>query len=221
MVDITQIVSIFFAGLLTSVSPCVYPTLPLTLSFLSYQSKASDSKKPVLLFFLGQSLAYVLIGFLAVKLGEIFGFTSQSKGVNAFIAIILFLMAIVSLTGFIPSKLVNGSNLIRKKIESYSHAGAWAAFFIGCAAAFVASPCTSPILGGVLATVAAKSWSLTSFLMLFAYGVGSSLLLLVVGLGLLKMKNLPKPGKWLTFAHKFTGVLILFASFYYTYKVFA
>ena len=221
MADLLQILSIFSVGLLTSISPCVYPTLPLTVSFLSFQSKNTNSKKPVLLFFLGQSLSYVLIGYLTVKLGEIFGFTSQSKGVNAFIAIMLFVMAMISLSGYMPASLTDKSDRLRRKIEKLGTSGIWASFFIGFAAALVASPCTSPILGGVLTSVAAEPWSILSFLKLFFYGLGSSILVLAIGLGLLQFKNLPKSGKWLNWVHKITGVLILMAAFYYSYKAIA
>ena len=218
MSQVLQNLSIFTAGLLTSVSPCVYPTLPLTVSYLSFQSRLTNSKKPVIFFFLGQSLSYVLIGYLAVKLGEVFGFTSQSKTINLIIATILFAMAFISLSGFMPSSITSKSDVIRKKIEKLGSTGIWGSFLIGFAAALVASPCASPILGGVLTNVAAEPWSIVSFLKLFFYGLGASLLILVIGLGLIKSKSLPKSGKWLTWVHKGTGLLILAASFYYFYK---
>ena len=218
MSEALQVISVFSAGLLTSVSPCVYPTLPLTVSYLSFQSKTANSKKPVIFFFLGQSLSYVLIGYLAVKLGEVFGFTSQSNTVNLFIAFVLFAMATISLSGFMPTGIANKSEELRKKIEKFGSTGVWGSFIIGFAAALVASPCTSPILGGILTNVAAEPWSLISFLKLLSYGLGASLLVLVIGLGLIKSKALPKSGKWLSVVHKITGVLILAAAFYYLYK---
>lgn len=215
-----KLATVFGAGFLTSISPCVYPTLPLTVSFLTYQAKTSSSKTPTLLFFLGQTLSYVFLGFLAVKLGEIFGFSSQSFYLNLFLAALLILMAAISLTGYVPQGLTNRMGRLQKKVEDLSSVFKLAPFFIGFGAALVASPCTSPVLGSVLASVSRDPWSIKTFFEMLAYALGASLLVLVLGLGLIRAKNLPRSGGWLKSVHKATGVLILFAAFYYSYRAF-
>ncbi len=215
-----KLATVFSAGFLTSISPCVYPTLPLTVSFLTFQAKNSSSKTPTVLFFLGQTLSYVFLGFLAVKMSEVFGFSSQSFALNVVLAVLLGIMAVFSIVGFVPKRMATGMGRLQKRIEMLSTVFRFAPFFIGFGAALVASPCTSPVLGSVLLSVSRDPWSIKTFFEMLAYAVGASLLVLILGLGLMRAKHLPRSGAWLHSVHRLTGVLILTGAFYYSYRAF-
>jgi thiol:disulfide interchange protein DsbD len=213
-----KLAAVFGAGFLTSISPCVYPTLPLTVGFLTYQARSSNSRRPTVLFFLGQTAAYVALGFVAVRLSEVFGFSSQSFVLNAFLALALLAMGLISFLGAMPATWVNAGQSLQKRLEAFGGAYRWAPVFIGAGAALVASPCTSPILGSVLMAVSQDPWSAKTVAEMVAYAFGASTLVLILGFGILKARELPRSGPWLVWLHKFSGLVILAAAGYYIYR---
>lgn len=158
-------------------------------------------------------LTFTALGVLAVSLGEILGFSSEYQSVQLGTAAFLFVFGYFSWRGRLPGIVERLNNLpILKTKNSATLLGA---VVVGAISALVASPCASPILGGVLATIA-QSGSLTTgiFLMLF-YSIGVSMIFLVLGLGLLSVGKLPKAGRWMIYVHKLSALLLLGAGVYY------
>jgi cytochrome c-type biogenesis protein len=201
---------VFGTGILASLSPCVYPLLPITIGFLGNNSQ-SKSKLPVLLYTAGQTLTLFFIGVAAVALGETLGFSSQSREVQIGVGALLLLFAAWSAIGKTPSFLSRFSQTTpfatRGKLVG--------AFLLGASAALIASPCTSPILGGVLAMMATSTTYFEGLVLMALYSTGFSLLFLLVGLGTLRIKRLPKSGKWLQATHRLSTVLLVVAGLYY------
>lgn len=211
---LSQALGVFGTGILASLSPCVYPMLPITLGFLGSQSEGKGSKKAVISYTLGQCLALFILGIVAVQIGETFGFSSQSRSVQLAIGGFLVLAGIVSWRGRLPaflSRLNVGSGLT----SLLSRGGLFAAFLLGVSAALVASPCTSPILGGVLALMATASSFQAGMLLMLFYSMGFSLLFLLLGLGVLRMNRLPRSGRWLQGVHKLNSLFLIGAGTYY------
>ncbi len=201
-------------GLLASLSPCVYPMVPITLGFLGRQT-AGPGKSPrtaVTLFALGQTLALVVIGVIAVKLGESLGFSSQSMPIRLGTGIILLLAAAFSWRGRLPGWLEKW-NVLSGKTPSGSGLGS--AFLLGASAALVASPCTSPLLGGVLTMMATEESRLTGVLLMTAYATGFTTLFFVAGIGLVRWSALPRSGAWMTWTHRLASLLLAGAGIYY------
>ena len=86
--------------------------------------------------------------------------------------------------------------------------------------ALVASPCTSPVLGGILSKIASEGNILSGAFQMLAFSFGMGLIFLVLGLGFIKSYKIPKSGKWMILIHKLTVGLIFASSIYYFYKVF-
>jgi thiol:disulfide interchange protein DsbD len=94
-------------------------------------------------------------------------------------------------------------------------------FVIGVSSALMASPCTSPILGSVLTTLSAESSERASgFILMLAYAVGASFIFLVLGLGLAKLKSLPRAGRWMNSIHRLSSLLMIVLGGYYLYQGF-
>ena len=151
----SSILSTYFAGFLTSLTPCVYPMIPLSLGYLG--SRGNSLRRITILSFVGgQVVMFGIMGLIAVQLGEVFGFLSESKAIQIGTGLLLGVFAYYSwkeeLPGFlnkIGQRFSNGSNTT----GSISLIGA---FVAGLVSTIVASPCSTPVLGGVLVLISSS-----------------------------------------------------------------
>jgi cytochrome c biogenesis protein CcdA len=219
---VLQGLGLFGAGVLTSLTPCVYPMIPISVGFLGAKDKEDRSYLRVLLFILGQVLAFSSLGLLAVYLGEVMGFSSELPEVQIATGVMLLVFAYFSYKGAMPTFLNKWNNLnFFNKNDQFTNnifASGMKAFFIGVISAFVASPCTSPILGGVLTQIAQSGSLLTGGALMFSYASGLSLLFLFIGIGLVRAKSLPKSGKWLNIVHRLSTFLLMIGGLYFLLK---
>lgn len=213
----------FGAGFLTSLSPCVYPMLPLTLGFLSRQGVRQDhpllhKNLSVLSFFVGQTLVFTFLGVAAVEIGEIFGFSSQSWWVHALIGLLLLVFAVISWFDLASSLFAKMNTLLPTNTTNSKAPSLLTGFIFGGSSALVASPCTSPVLGGVLSQIASDGsfWSGILEMLFFAFGMG--FIFLVVGFGFIHLKKLPKSGHWMSTVHHLTSVFLFIGACYYFYQ---
>lgn len=205
----------FGAGLLASLSPCIYPMIPVTLGFLG---RDGSRRRDVVFFVAGQALALTALGFLAVQAGEVFGFTSQSPWTKILAGLLLLLFGISSWMGELPSffgRWNEWSETARRRLEALPIPGA-AAIILGAFSALLASPCSSPILGGILVQVASQGQILSGLLLMVAFSLGLSMIFLILGLGWTQRKRLPKAGLWMGKVHAAVSVLLMgFGLFYF------
>ena len=90
----------------------------------------------------------------------------------------------------------------------------------GVVSTLVASPCSTPVLGGVLLLISQSESSAKGLLLMFTYGIGISTIFLVLGLGLIQTKNLPRSGMWMKRIHTVSVVLLAVSSLYFMGKGF-
>ncbi len=201
----------FVAGLLTSLTPCVYPMIPITLAILG-QGAENRKKSEQLLFsvvyVLGIATTFSLMGLAAAQFGFLFGSLLSKVWVLALVALILFVMAL-SLFGLFeinpPAFLMNHAT----KKGSSRFAGAYiSGLFFGV----VASPCVGPVLVAILAWVSTTQKPILGFGLLFTYAVGLGMLF--IGLGFFS-KVLPRSGKWMIRVKQLMGLVVLGVSLYY------
>lgn len=200
----------FFAGVVTSLTPCVYPMLPITLGFLGAKTESSNRRLRFVLFFAGQVLTLTLLGSIAVALGEVFGFSSEMRSVQLVAAILLAVMAYFSFRGELPA-FFNRIPLL----QGFSGQTVFGAFALGATSALLASPCTSPVLGGILVALSTEADLFKGVMCMAAYATGLSSLFLLIGLGLMRLSKLPRAGAWMTIVHKASTVLLALGSLYF------
>jgi cytochrome c biogenesis protein CcdA len=198
-----EVLTAFLGGLLASLSPCVYPLIPLTLSFLG----AAKSVKPVLIFTTGKVITLLLLGVFAVRAGEALGYTSQLPSVQIAMGLFLCIFGTYSFLDKVPP-LFSKLNGIGSNFDG-------SAFLLGAGSALLVSPCTTPILYSVLVIVATTPSRLYGLTVMFAYAIGFSAILLILGLGL--VKKLPKSGTWLKLFHKLSSTALFCLGLYYFY----
>ncbi len=210
---VTQASAAFGAGMLSSLSPCVYPMIPISIGYLGTQTGAHQ-KISVSLFVLGQIFTFTALGLVAVKFGEVFGFSSELSWINAAMGLLMIAFGVSSLFNYVPSFIHNWNSLSRKvhAVEVHDYV---MPVLIGIGSALLASPCTSPILGTVLLTLSQEATFERGLLMMVSYSIGTSLLFLAIGFGLVALDRFPRAGLWMTYVHKFSGVLIIGVGVFY------
>ncbi len=205
----------FWSGILTSFTPCVYPVMPITASFIAGMNVKGTKLMGFvlsLIYVFGLAIVYCALGVVAALSGKIFGQLQNSPLIFILVASVLTFFALVMFDVIaIPTV---GSN-VQSKIKTRN---LWTVILFGMTAGLIVGPCTAPVLGTLLLYVASKQniFHAVSLLFVFAYGVGASLILVGTCGGFLA--NLPKAGIWLTRIKKFCGFILLRAGGYFLIK---
>ncbi len=201
----------FLAGFLTSLSPCVYPMIPITVAVLSHgaEKRSRLSQFSFSAFYvLGIATTFSILGLAAAQFGFLFGSLLSHTWVLGAIAFVLLAMGL-SLLGLFeirpPAKLMNVA-------AGRGGSGRQGAFVSGLFFGVVASPCVGPVLVAILAWVSTTKNPYLGFLLLFTYALGLGVLFMILGLF---TKSLPKSGRWMNLVKKAMGVVVILVSAYY------
>lgn len=205
----------FIAGFLTSLTPCVFPIIPITIAVLGRNAHIHSKRKNLLLahfYVFGIAITYAALGVLAAATGALFGSFMSHPFVLSVICIVFLLMSL-SMFGLFE---LQAPLFIRKKFAGDLHLHGYSgAFIYGIVAGVVASPCVGPVLVGILTFVANTQNLWLGFWLLFVFAVGMGQLFLVIGFSSQVTKFLPKSGAWMKAIKYFFGILMLGAFLYY------
>lgn len=206
---------IFIFGFLTSLTPCVYPLIPITLAVIGAKT-ANASKAQAfslsLVYVLGISATYSVLGVIAAKTGALFGQALSYPPVVLAFAAIFMLMAL-SIYGYFEIQI---PHFITRRLTSNQNSKGYAgAFSAGLIAGVVASPCVGPVLVGVLAYIAKSQNVFLGFTLLFTFAMGMGLLFLIIGTFSSLFKKLPRSGGWMDGVKFILGSALLIVALYY------
>jgi len=191
--------SAFLAGLLATLSPCVFPLLPVTLGYFGVR----ENRSKLIVFIFGQWFMLSVLGVLALLIGQVLGFSSGIPLVRIGMSVLFILFGVVSFFDWTPSFL-SGLNNFFKVGNICSNLSA---FLFGISSSLLYSPCVTPLLGSVLAMAASQNSIILSVLTMTLYALGFSSVILVMGLGFKKV--IPKSGKWLKYIHKVSSLILI------------
>ena len=154
--------SIYFAGILSFFSPCIFPVIPVYLSILSNGEKKSIIK--TILFILGLSLTFLVLGFGMGLLGELF-FNDKVRLIAGIVIIILgfFQMDIIKIKFLEKTKFIN--------IQEQKN-GILTAFILGLTFSLGWTPCVGPVLASILFISGSSADIGRSILMMSIYVLG-------------------------------------------------
>ncbi|NLZ16711.1 MAG: hypothetical protein GX087_03110 [Desulfobulbaceae bacterium] len=203
----------YLGGLLASLTPCIYPMIPITAGVIGHANVGGSRQRALflsLVYVLGMSLTYAALGFFAAASGRFFGEISTSPWTFLFVGNIILVFALWMLDVFqLPT--FAGAALVRK-------GGVAGIFIAGISAALVAGPCTTPILGALLAYTASSQNMILGALLFFVFSLGLGTLLLAVGAFSGFLAALPRTGNWMVWIKKSLGVLMLLTAEYFIFK---
>lgn len=210
--------ALFGAGVLTSLTPCVYPMIPITASIISGTAKEGQSRGRTvgltLTYAVGMALLYAILGAVAGLTGTLFGTVSASPWALFAIGNMLILFALAMLDVIpvpIPRRLMDWAG--SREGGSYG-----AVFVLGASSGVVAAPCGAPAFAVVLTWVAATQAGFMGFVYLFVFSLGMTSLLIAVGIFSGTMSMLPRSGAWMVTVKRLAAVVMIGVAEYYFIK---
>ncbi len=209
------LVVLFGAGLATSLTPCVYPMIPITAGILGGARSARRSRGRTLLltaaYVLGLALVYASLGLLAGLSGTLFGSVSSSPWALFLMGNLLLVFGLALLDVF----TVNAPALLAAWAGRLAGDSVGGVFALGATSGLVAAPCGAPAFAAVLTFVSTTGSAVLGFLYLFAFSIGLTALLVVVGLFSGSLAALPRAGRWTLWVKRAGGLLLLAMAEYY------
>jgi thioredoxin:protein disulfide reductase len=209
-----QILFALLLGLLLSLTPCIYPMIPITIGILHSQGRKSlfHDFLGSLCYACGLATTFACLGLLATVAGSSFG--SLLSHPPFVVGLVLFI-GYMSLTmiGIIDMYI---PSFMKGEVKLYKNFGPFfASYLFGAISGTIASPCVSPGLALLLSIVATMGSKILGFLLLFAFGIGLSIPLIVIGTFSNSLYLLPKSGMWMVEIKKALGFFMMATCFYY------
>lgn len=209
---------LFGAGVLTSLTPCIYPMIPITVGVISGTAGEGAARSRVigltLAYILGLALLYAVAGLIAGLTGQLFGTIAASVWARLLVALLLAVFGLAMLDVVpvaAPRRIVDWAAGLGG--GSYP-----AVFVLGATSGLVAAPCGAPAFAAVLTWVSTTGSAGLGFLYLFVFSLGMTALLFIVGISTGAASRLPRAGAWTVRVKKIAGILLLGMSAYYVYQ---
>lgn len=211
---------VFGMGLITSLTPCIYPMIPITLAVLGARTKDQSKLKSFtlsLVYVLGIAVTYSILGVAAAKTGALFGSLLGNIYVVSAIAILFVAMAL----GMYGVYEIQPPAFIRNRLgTAQTGSGYPGAFATGLLAGIVASPCVGPVLVSVLTYIAQTQNVFLGFTLLFSFAMGMGVLFLVLGTSSSLLSKMPKAGPWMDLTKFIFGSIMVGMALYYVKPVY-
>ena len=208
---------VFAAGLLTSFTPCVYPMIPVTVTFIGTASSGSRRRATTLsaTYALGLAVVYAILGVVTALLGQTFGDFTRNPWIYGGVGLLLGVFA-AAMLGWITIPVPGFAGKMQS--SGAQKGGHFGAFVIGMAAGFVAAPCTAPVLGFLLLYVAQTRDVLWGGTLMFVFALGLSFLLMLLGIFSGLLANMPKAGRWMNTIKWVFGLGMFAVALFFLYK---
>ena len=216
--SIIMILASFFGfGLLLSLTPCVFPMIPIISGLIISQGRGITTKKAFLLsviYVLAMAVAYTIAGVLAGLFGANLQATLQNPWViYSFSAV--FVALAMSMFGYYELKLPDS---FVSKVSSSSHgSGVVGVAIMGFLSALIVGPCVAAPLAGALVYIGQTGDALLGGMALFSMSIGMGMPLIVVGVS--AGRFMPRPGAWMTMVSAVFGVMMLVVAIWMLEKV--
>ncbi len=211
------LVLVFGFGLLMSLSPCIYPMIPITLAVIGAQSQEKGVARGLAMsvtYVLGMALVYAILGALSATVFS--GITAylQSPVVVGPIALLLVALSFSMFGAF----ELEAPKFLRDRLQGSggsNRGGVVGVFAMGMVAGLVASPCVGPFLAALLVWVGTTGNWVLGFFSLLTFGIGMGILLIGVGTFPALLGNMPRSGGWMDTVKKAMGLLLLAMAFWF------
>jgi thiol:disulfide interchange protein DsbD len=207
---LTALALAFGAGVATSLTPCVYPMIVITVSVFGARQATSKlaAAKQSLAFVLGIAALFTPLGVIAAMTGNVFGSQLANPIVLCAFAL-LFIALAASMFGAFELDIPAG---LKNRLAMAGGDGLQGAFVLGLANSLIAAPCTGPVVGFMLTWVGTTRNIAFGALTFFSYSLGLGLLFFLVGTFSM---SLPKSGNWLEGVKGVFGIVMLTAAVYF------
>ncbi|MDD3715493.1 MAG: protein-disulfide reductase DsbD [Candidatus Marinimicrobia bacterium] len=201
---------VFVMGLALNLTPCVYPLIPITMSYFIAQKERCSPVLLAFMYVLGLALTYSLIGTLAAFGGKMMGSLLAHPATLIFFALLMLALSL-SMFGLYEFRLPSGLT----RAGGGSRSGAFGALIMGLTMGIVAAPCVGPFVVSLLSFVAQTGNLITGFFTFFVLALGLGVPYLLLGIFSGKIARLPRSGEWLNGVRIFFGLALIGMAIYF------
>ena len=208
----------FAGGVLASVSPCSLAMLPLIIGYIGGYSKETTFRTFLQLccFILGTAIVFSIIGIICALTGTVFA--SVFGGYfTLIIASILFILGL-KLFGLLDFEI---PTIIKAMPQNKNNSVFLYPVLLGITFALGGTPCSTPILAGIMAFAAMGKNLGLAIIMLFLFSLGQGVIIILAGLFTSVLKNMKSMARYTEIGLKFSGFLLFIAAVYLYWKVFS
>ncbi len=203
----------FIFGLLLSLTPCIFPMIPILSSIIVSQQGGSEKPSVAQAFFtslvyvVSMALTYTAVGIIAGLVGADIQTAMQTPWVLTLFAA-MFVALAFSLFGYYEIGLpASWQSKLSSVSDNAQGKGIVGTSIMGLLSALIVGPCVAPPLGGAVLFISHTGDALLGGSALFIMSIGMGMPLLLVGLG--AGKFMPRPGGWMTAVSQTFGVMML------------
>ncbi len=200
----------FVAGVVASLTPCVFPMVPVTVSVFGATETSSRARGAALsaTFVLGIATLFVPLGVVSAVTGKVMGTALSNPFVIGFIVLVFAALA-ASMFGAFEIALPASVN---SRLSTVGGIGFKGAFFIGLVMGLVAAPCTGPFLTGLLVWISTTKSYVLGGASMFAFSLGLGVPFFIAGTFAV---NMPKGGAWMMGIKWVSGVVLAYMALSY------
>ncbi|HLF51939.1 protein-disulfide reductase DsbD family protein [Flavobacterium sp.] len=209
---LTIFIIAFFSGFAALLTPCVFPMIPMTVSFFTKQSKTkAKGIKNAIIYGVSIIVIYVFLGFIVTW---VFGADAlNALSTNVWFNIIFFILLIVFAASFLGAFEIMLPNSWANKVDRQADRGGIVGIlFMALALAIVSFSCTGPIVGTLLVEAASKG-GIAPIIGMFGFSLALALPFMLFAMFPGWLHSLPKSGGWLNTVKVFLGFLELALAF--------
>lgn len=208
---------VFLGGLGLNLTPCVYPLIPITISYFGGQAQGKRGAVAVhaVLYVLGMAVTYSVLGVIAASAGGLFGAAMQHPAVLIFIALVMVGLAPIMFDVYelrLPTFL--------NRLAGSQQKGYLGSLIMGLTVGIVAAPCIGPFILGLLTYVGDRGSVLLGFMLFFILSLGLGLPFLFLGIFSGSLNRLPRSGVWMVWFRKIFGFILLAMAVYFLKPLF-
>ncbi len=209
---------LFVAGVVTSLTPCIYPMIPITAGIIGGSAGPGAGRGRVAAltaaYVLGLATLYAIAGLIAGLSGQMFGSLAATWWSRGLIA--AFLVAFgLALLDVIPVPM---PQRLLERVSRLEGGSIPAVFLLGATSGLVAAPCGAPAFAAVLTWVSTTGSGTLGFIYLFVFSLGMTALLVGVGMSAGLASRMPRAGRWTSWIKRAGGIVLLAMAAYYSYQ---
>ena len=207
------ILLVFLAGILTSLTPCVYPMIPVTISYFGKTGEGGSVKGSFIasvFYVLGLAATYTSLGVLAGLTGSAFGSFTGNKFILLAFAVLFFFMAFMMCDYItLPGTALISSAGKRNKRSFFQP------FILGLITGLVASPCVGPVVLFLLTIIISSGNIAYGALLMFFFSLGLGLIFIFIGTFSGALNKLPRAGMWMERVKVIFSILMVGVAVYF------